>query len=105
MSKYDNLDARKGLEQQIAQDLDRALVKRGFTIRHNGTAESHTPAGKPDIELWDETTHINVEVTKRSKSSQDGEWQSIKDHFEETKRNNANKKCFLWFVAPDSPRI
>ena len=102
MSKYDNLDARKELEQQIAKDLDRALVKRGFTIKHNGTAESHTPAGKPDIELWDETTHINVEVTKRSKSSQDGEWQSIKDHFEETKRNNTNKKCFLWFVAPDT---
>lgn len=102
MSKYDNLDARKGLEQQITQDLDRALVKRGFTIKHNGTAESHTPARKSDIELWDETTHINVEVTKRSKSSQDGEWQSIKDHFEDTKKNNPNKKCFLWFVAPDT---
>ncbi|MFZ3060189.1 MAG: N-6 DNA methylase [Candidatus Methanoperedens sp.] len=101
MSKYDNLDARKELEQQIAQDLNRALAKRGFTVRHNGTTESHTPAGKPDIELWDETTHINVEVTKRSKSSQDGEWQSFKDHFEETKRNNTNKNCFLWFVAPD----
>lgn len=102
MSKYDNLDARKELEQQIARDLNRALAKRGFTIRHNGTPDTHTPAGKPDIELWDDTTHINVEVTKRSKSYQDGEWQSFKDHFEETKRNNANKNCFLWFVAPDT---
>ncbi|VVB74117.1 N-6 DNA Methylase [uncultured archaeon] len=102
MSKYDSLDARKELEQEITKDLKRALEKRGFTIHHNGTAESHAPGGKPDIEAFDQTTHINIEVTKSKKSAQDREWQSIKDHFEQTKIANATKKCFLIFVSPET---
>jgi type I restriction-modification system DNA methylase subunit len=100
MSKYDNLDARKELEQEIADDLKKALEKRGFNVRHNGTRDTHAPAGKPDIEIWNDGVHINVEITKSSKSSQDREWQSIKDHFEETKRNHPTKKCYVWFVSP-----
>lgn len=88
MTKYDNLDARIQLEQEITKDLQRALEKRGFMVRHNGTPDSHTPAGRPDIEIWDDNTHINIEVTKSVKSSQDREWQSIKDHFENTKEKN-----------------
>ena len=36
-TKYDNLDARTGLEQEITDDLKKALGKRGFEVRHNGT--------------------------------------------------------------------
>jgi type I restriction-modification system DNA methylase subunit len=102
MSKYDELDARRELEQEIVKDLKQALNKRGFEVKHNGTHDTHALAGKPDIEVWNENTHINVEVTKSTKASQDREWQSIKDHFEETKRNNTRKKCFLWFVSPQT---
>lgn len=102
MSKYDALNASTQLEQEITKDLKSALEKRGFTIRHNGTPETHAPAGKSDIEIFDNNIHINVEVTKSSKSSQDREWQSIKDHFEETKENNSNKKCFTWFISPET---
>lgn len=102
MTKYDSLDPRKELEQEISRDLAKALVKRGFTVKHNGGIDFHAPAGVPDIELWDKDVHINVEVTKSVKSAQDREWQSIKDHFEQTKRNNQTKKCFLWFVSPET---
>lgn len=102
MSKYDNLDARRELEQTIAEDLRRALEKRAFNVSHNGTRDSHAPAGKPDIEIWNGHVHINVEITKSAKSRQDREWQSIKDHFEETKRNHASKNCYVWFVSPET---
>lgn len=102
MSKYDNLDARKELEQTITEDLIKALEKRGFTIRHNGTRDSHAPAGMPDIEVWNNYVHINVEITKSTKSAQDREWQSIKAHFKETKKNNSTKKCFVWFISPQT---
>ena len=102
MSKYDNLDARKELEQQIAIDFKKAFEKRGLTVVHNGTETTHAPAGNPDIEVFNDSTHINIEVTKLVKSGQDGEWQSIKDHFEKTKRNNASKNCYLWFISPET---
>lgn len=102
MTKYDNLDPRRELEQQIAEDLKKALGKRGFNVKHNGTKDSHAPAGKVDIEVWNGYSHINVEVTKSAKSRQDREWQAIKDHFELTKRNYANKNCFVWFISPET---
>ena len=101
-SKYDDLNPRKELEQEIAKDLENALAKRGFTVQHSGTSESHAPANKPDIELFDNTTHINVEITKSRKSAQDREWQSIKDHFQTTKRKHSNKKCYLMFISPET---
>jgi type I restriction-modification system DNA methylase subunit len=102
MSKYDSLDARSELEQAIASDLDKALRKREWKVRHNGTATTHAPAGKPDIEVFDDQIHINVEVTKSIHSAQDREWLSIKDHFEETKKNNIGKKCFMLFLSPST---
>jgi hypothetical protein len=102
LTKYNNLDARKELEQGITQDLTNALQKRGFSVKHNGSKDAHAPAGKPDIEVWNDSVHINVEVTKCTKSSQDREWQSIKDHFEETKRLYSVKKCFLLFSSPET---
>lgn len=54
------------------------MDKRGFYIKHNGTRASPAPAEKPDIEVWDNKYHINVEVTKTTKSSADREYLSIK---------------------------
>ena len=102
MSKYDNLDPRTELEQEITKDLKRAFEKRGFEVKHNGTESSHTTGGKSDIEMWDDNVHINIEVTKTKKSSQDREYQSIKDHLVQTKSKNPRKKCFMWFISPET---
>lgn len=102
MTKYDTLDPRTELEQAITSDLRRALEKRGFHVQHNGSRDACAPAGKSDIEIWNSSVHINVEITKCVKSSQDHEWQSIKDHFEETKRSHSTIDCFLWFVSPET---
>lgn len=45
MSKYDELDARKELEQETTKDLKIAFEKRGFTVKHNGTANGHAMGG------------------------------------------------------------
>ena len=60
MTKYDNLDASKEIEQVITQDLKRALEKRGFTIVHNSNTQSHSPAGKSDIELYNNGVHTKL---------------------------------------------
>lgn len=100
MSKYDSLDARIELEQSITADLKAALEKRGFTVTHNGTKDSHAAGGKPDIELSNRTYVITLEATKSKSSSQDREFQSIRDHLNEVKAQNPKKKCFCVFVSP-----
>lgn len=102
MSKYDNLDPRTELEQEITSDLKRALEKRGFTVIHNGSESMNAPANKSDIVVFNESTYINIEVTKRTKSTSDSEFLSIKDHFTRTKRENNTKKCFLFYVSPET---
>ena len=69
MTKYDNLDAHTQLEQSIAKELLTAFGKRGFTVKHNGTPETPAKSGMPDIEMWTTGLHVNVEVTKTTKSS------------------------------------
>jgi type I restriction-modification system DNA methylase subunit len=100
MTKYDNLDPRKQLEQTIAADLKAALEKRGFVVKHNGTPTKHAPPGAPDIETWTKLGHINVEVTKTTKSSAAGEMLSISDHLKKTKKFHPNQKCFVMYVSP-----
>lgn len=100
MSKYDSLDARTELEQTITADLKAALEKRGFTVKHNGTKDSHTSGGKPDIEVSNRTSVITFEVTKSKSSAQDREFQSIRDHLNGVKTQNQKKKCFCVFVSP-----
>lgn len=102
MSKYDELNPRTELEQEITKDLKKAFEKRGFEVKHNGTENSNTTGGKSDIEMWDNNIHINIEVTKTTKSSQDREYQSIKDHLLQTKKANSRKKCFMWFISPET---
>lgn len=102
MTKYDALDARKQLEQEITKDLKDAFAKRGFTVKHNGTPDSHAPAGKPDIEFWNYDMHVNVEVTKTTKSSSQGEMLSISDHLNKKKKEFMKKSCFVLYVSPET---
>lgn len=100
MSKYDNLDPRMELEQAIATDLKDALGKRGVTVLHNGTKDSHAPGGRPDIEASTKTHIIIFEVTKSKSSAQDREFQSIRDHLNNAKLQHPNKKVFCVFASP-----
>jgi len=102
MTKYDELDPRRELEQTIAEDLRRALEKRGFSVQHNGTRDNNAPADKPDIVVYNQDIHINVEVTQTTRSSADREFLSIKDHLDKSKRENSRKKCFLFYVSPET---
>lgn len=102
MTKYDGLDARKELEQAIARDLEAALHKRGFTIRHNGTSTTPAKAGVSDIEVWNDYAHINFEATKTTKSSADREMLSVADHLEKTKRLFQGKRCYAAYVSPET---
>ena len=85
MSKYDKLDPRKELEQQITIDLEKAFKKRGFTAKHNGTPTSHAVGGMADIELYSDKYHFTIEVTKTTKSQQDREFNPIKEHLQDIK--------------------
>lgn len=102
MSKYDNLDARKELEQRICQDIKIAFKKRGFEVRHNGTGETHAPAGLPDIEVWNDKYHLTFEVTKSKGAQQDRELNSIRDHLNTVKNQNPSKECYCVFVSPET---
>ena len=102
MSKYDNLDARKELEQEITKDLKKALEKRGFQVIHNGTIENSALGNVPDIELFDAHYHINIEVTKTTKSNADREFLAIKDHLEKIKEQNPTKICFVYYISPET---
>ena len=64
MSKYDELDPRTELEQEITKDLKRAFEKRGFEVKHNGTESSHTTGGKSDIEMWESNIHSKYRSVK-----------------------------------------
>lgn len=102
MARYDNLDARTELEQTIAKDLDLALQKRGFTVRHNGTSGGPAKSGSPDIEIWTNVLHINVETTKTTKSSADREMLSIADHLAASKESYPSKRCFALYISPET---
>jgi len=102
LTKYDELDPRTELEQVITEDSKRALEKRGFVIQHNGTLDRNAPSDEPDIIAYNNTIHINIEVTKTTKSGADREFLSIKDHLEKSKRENSRKKCFVFYVSPET---
>lgn len=101
-SRYDDLNSRTELEQTIAMEGKRALGKRGFEIKHNGTENTNAGRGVPDIEIWDDRYHINLEVTQTKKASSDREYLAIKDHLENTKKAYPRKQCFVWYVSPET---
>lgn len=102
MTKYDNLDSRRELEQTITGDLKKALEKRGFNVQHNGTLNQSAPANVPDIEAWTQDTRINIEVTKTTKSSADREMPSISDHLNKTKASHPKQMCYAIYVSPET---
>ena len=102
MTRYDHLDPRKELEQTIAEDLRRALEKRGFAVQHNGMGDSNAPSEKSDLEVYDSSVHLNIEVTQTTKSSADREFLSIKDHLEKTKRDYSRQRCFVIYASPET---
>jgi type I restriction-modification system DNA methylase subunit len=102
MTKYDGLDAYTELEQTIAKDLFGAFGKRGFTVKHNGTADRPAKSGLPDIEMWTDDLHINMEATKTVRSSADREMLSVADHLATSKKNYPKKKCFAVYVSPET---
>lgn len=100
MSSYSSLNPHTQLEQAITYDLQSTLEKRGFSVTHNGTNNTHAPGGKPDIVIFDENYVLIFEVTKSKSSNQDREFQSIRDHLKEIKAKNPEKYCFCVFVSP-----
>jgi len=104
MSKYDKLDVRTELEQIIFDDIKNAFEKRRFNVKHNGSPTSHAPAGLPDIEVWDDIFHINVEITKSKGASQDRELNSIRDHLNQIKDSYADKDCYCIFASPETSK-
>jgi len=100
--ELNQLDAKTELEQTLTTELTKALKKRGFTVKHNGTPTNCAPGGFPDIEFWDDHYQVNVEVTKTTKSSADREYLAIKDHLEKSKASHPGRKCFVWYVSPET---
>lgn len=100
MSSYISLNPHTQLEQAITYDLQSALEKRGLSVIHNGTSDSHTPGGKPDIIVFNKDYMLIIEVTRSKGSAQDREFQSIRSHLKEVKAENMQKQCFCVFVSP-----
>jgi len=101
-SRYDNLDARTGLEQTIAKELERALGKRGLKVQHYGSETFCAGGDKPDIIVYDDRLHINVEVTKTIKSGANREFLAIKQHLLDVKKANPEKRCFVIYCSPET---
>lgn len=99
---YRQLNPKTELEQTITKVLKAALTKRGFEVKHNGTETTNAPGGVPDIEIWDDNYHINIEATQTVKASADREYLAIKDHLEAVKLENPNKKCYVWYISPET---
>lgn len=100
MSNYISLNPHTQLEQAITYDLQSALEKRGLSVIHNGSKNSHAPGGKPDIVVFNEDYVLIFEVTKSKSAAQDREFQSIRDHLKAIKTRNPEKQCFCVFVSP-----
>ncbi len=100
MPRYISLNSYTQLEQTITDDLKSALERRGFSVIHNGTRDSHAPGGKPDIVAFDEEHVLIFEVTKSKSAAQDREFQSIRSHLKDVKAKNVKKQCFCVFVSP-----
>jgi hypothetical protein len=109
-SKYDDLDAHRELEQQIAEDLRAAFGPRGCVVLHHGSQSGglHSPAGKPDIELQDPVNRrlVLVEVTKRQSTAAEGEFLAITNHLQRAIDKGGYSDYGLLYISPrTSPRM
>lgn len=71
-------------------------------MRHNGTPERPAKPGLPNVEVWKDDIHINVEATKTTRSSADREMLSVADHLLTTKLRYEQKRCFAIYVSPET---
>ncbi len=103
-SKYDDLDASTELEQALAADLAKAFEPRGCEVIHHGANNggTHSPGGKPDIELRDPVNGrlVLVEVTKRKSSGADGEFLAITDHLQRAIGSGGYDSYDMLYVSP-----
>lgn len=90
------------LEIETAKLLQLGFERRGFEIRHNGDMKTKAPRGKPDIEVFNNNYHINVEVTKTTKSQADREFNSIKAHLQDSSREHRRKRCHCIYISPET---
>jgi type I restriction-modification system DNA methylase subunit len=109
-SKYDDLDASTELEQALAEDLEKAYEQRGCEVVHHGANNggTHSPGGKPDMELRDPANGrlVLVEVTKRKSSAADGEFLAITDHLQRAINAGGYTSYDMFYVSPaTSPRM
>lgn len=103
MTKYDNLDPRRALEQTITADLKSGFEKRGLMVRHNGSLDAPAKGGFSDIDVWNDNFHINVEATKLTKTAADHEYPAIEEHLTKNK-TFFGKNTFVLYVSPETPR-
>jgi len=75
--------------------------RRKFKVEHLGKGKK-TPRGKPDIIIYDDKFHINIEVTKTTKSKADREFNSIKEHLQDAHKKYPNKKCYCLYISPET---
>jgi len=101
-SRYDALDASKGLEQVISRDLDDALTPRGCAVKHNGSAGAPAPGGMADLVVTDKPNRrlLLVEVTKRKGAAADGEFAAITDHLDKAVAAGGFKDYCCLYVSP-----
>lgn len=60
--------------------------------------------GVADIEVFNESFHFTIEVTKTKKSQQDREFNPIKEHLKNIKSQNPKKICHCIYVSPETPK-
>jgi len=60
--------------------------------------------GVADLELFNDKYHFTIEVTKTTKSSQDREFNPIKEHLQDIKLKYPQKSCFCIYISPSTPK-
>lgn len=90
------------LEIETTKLLKLAFERRNFTVIHSGDMKKIASGNKPDITIFNDNYHINVEVTKTKKSQADREFNSIKAHLSDSIEKNKTKKCFCIYVSPET---
>lgn len=90
------------IEIETTNLLKLGFERRGFKIKHNGKMKTKAPGGKSDMELTSKAYHINVEVTKTIKSQADREFNSIKNHLQDSSIHNISKKCICIYISPET---
>src|SRR5688572_313218 len=89
------------LEYEASRLFRDALKERGLTVRHNGTSTTCAPGGRPDVEMFNDDVHIDVERAKTLRVAQTNQdATSVPAHLDAIATANPGKKVFSLFVSP-----